>query len=151
MIGLKFKLIAALLIAAGVAGFFWHYTNLLKSVGKMETVIEKEQENHELTKQALAEFMAATESNFIRQQQIVEERTQRFREHEEALYELQTIFSKHDLERLMAAKPGLLERRFNAGTKRVLDTLTAVSAFDRKLITGEDETPPSSEGDKTAD
>jgi hypothetical protein len=33
------------------------------------------------------------------------------------------IFSKHDLDRLASAKPGLIERRINDGTEAVLDEL----------------------------
>lgn len=36
------------------------------------------------------------------------------------------IFSKHDLARLAALKPGLIENRVNAGTKAVLDELRAI-------------------------
>jgi hypothetical protein len=58
-----------------------------------------------------------------------EQRAQAFQHYEEQIHELRNTFIKHDLSRLAARKPGLIERRINSGTIRVFNKLERASSF----------------------
>lgn len=47
---------------------------------------------------------------------------------EETREEMLRIFQDHDLTRLATAKPGLIERRINDGTKKAFDDLESVTS-----------------------
>lgn len=134
----KYKIYLIVLVLGGL--FFWHYTSLLEEVGTLKTSFKQEQQSHDATKNSFNAFVEETEANFARQREIINKRTEAFKRYEEDLNELQAIYSRHDLEKLLQAKPDLLERRINDGTERLFNAIRSVSAFEGQLNPGEDDT-----------
>jgi uncharacterized coiled-coil protein SlyX len=119
--GIKMAILAALV--AAVAVFYWHYTGVkadrdtaLAKVGALEVTIATQNPTIDTQSSTLSDwkahaeqFQAALNAMAIAQS---EANTQ--------ARKLNNVLSKHDLERLSLAKPGLIERRINGGTADVL-------------------------------
>jgi len=108
----KVLFLLVLIEAAGIY-FLWGEREILKeNVVKLEIAIEEQR--------------AAVES--IQQQYEVQgqaliEQTQKNAEIEGEMNRYLSIFSRHDLTKLAAARPGLIEPRVNNGTKDVFETI----------------------------
>lgn len=109
------KLIVAGLVAAAVAGFWFHYQGLHDEIAvlqgnqrQLETALDlKDTEISVLQDQA-------TNNN---------ERAARSREHlwaaQAKVDEIEGLLARHDLSLLVKRKPGLMTRRFQAGTSAI--------------------------------
>ena len=132
-IGLGIKMLAAGVLLTAVAGAYWHYTNVknernaaLAQVGalnvanavQVDTISTLEGAVGQWAAQA-AEFQAAL--NAMTEAQV---------EASSATRRLNNVLSKHDLERLSLAKPGLIERRINRGTADILGVFECASGRD---------------------
>jgi len=108
----KVLFLLVLIEAAGIY-FLWGEREILKeNVVKLEIAIEEQR--------------AAVES--IQQQYEVQgqaliEQTQKNAEIEGEMNRYLSIFSRHDLTKLAAARPGLIQPRVNNGTKDVFETI----------------------------
>tara|TARA_B100002019_G_C21269409_1_gene601285 strand:+ start:2453 stop:2833 length:381 start_codon:yes stop_codon:yes gene_type:complete len=119
------KILLGLLIGCGVIGYFY-YTDTQRELTELRSLnaamelqvatqndtIEKMATQYETQAKALGELTSANA-------QIVAERDRYL-----------DIFRRHDLSKLAAAKPGLIEPRVNNATKEVFDSLENDSDFN---------------------
>lgn len=131
--GFKLSIILGGLLVLTASGSFFYikYLNNQVAVLKsnaivLETEIEKQNES---IKNHLAEQKRVNEQMNVLQEQ----NQQAMRE----VKEVRDKFARHDLNNLALMKPGLIERRVNAGTKKVMTDLielTNPKQFDEKVI-----------------
>ena len=123
MFGIERLLIMGALLAA-LAGGAWFYvttTNaeietLTANNAILKSVSEQNQETVRQLRQDIAEEQAALTAL-----------NERLRKSEENREQLLKIFRKHDLTRLAASKPGMIEKRINDGTAKAFDDLESVT------------------------
>ena len=123
MFGIERLLIMGALLAA-LAGGAWFYVTTTNA--EIETLTANN---------AILKSVAEQNQETVRQlrQDIVEEQVamtalnERLRKSEENREQLLKIFRKHDLTRLAASKPGLIEKRINDGTAKAFDDLESVT------------------------
>jgi hypothetical protein len=139
MIPIPFKL-KTLFVGVGVASIVliiflaWrHYEGLIQQVSSLEATkaeltlaLSVQQGTVEAQQKALLDWQEAADNwkaEAIRQQLVAQHATAETRR-------LNAIFAEHDLTRLALAKPGLIERRINAGTARIGRMLSCASGAD---------------------
>ena len=126
------KLLIGILLSFGVVGYFYYTTTQnqlieLRDLNKayelkvetQDNTINTMQQSYELQSEAL---ITLTEKN----NEITAEMNRYL-----------DIFRRHDLSKLAAAKPGLIETRVNGATKDVFDSLEDDSNFDVTSTTTE--------------
>lgn len=120
-----YQILIGIILAGGIGGYFYYndtqreLTELreLKVAFEQKFAVQEEtintmQERHAVQTNALVSLQASN-------QEIIAERDRYL-----------DIFRRHDLARLAAARPGLIEPRVNNATKEVFDSLEADSNFD---------------------
>ena len=108
------QLFIGIIIAMGLGGYFLYQQNeSLKLVNLSFQVRDQEQQ---------ATIQAQQES-FERQSQALNSLTARNAEIEGEMTRYLDIFKRHSLNKLALAKPGLIEKRVNKGTKDVFETI----------------------------
>ena len=113
-----YGVLAGIIITMGAAGY-WYYTDT------------------QATMQELRDLNAAYELKFSTQEDTIKALEHDFKTQTQALNDLQVasqeaqremtryldIFKRHNLTKLAAAKPGLIETRVNKGTKNVFESI----------------------------
>ncbi len=121
MFGINLSVIAiASSVALGTIGLgYWHYTGLLDKISLRDTRIA--QMESQVARQNV--FIKAAEDNITLWEKSQEEMQQKIDQLElektEAAITVRKyndLFAKHDFTKLVNAKPGLLQRRINAGS-----------------------------------
>jgi len=108
------QLFIGIIIAMGLGGYFLYQQNeSLKLENLSFQVRDQEQQ---------ATIQAQQES-FERQSQALNSLTARNAEIEGEMTRYLDIFKRHSLNKLALAKPGLIEKRVNKGTKDVFETI----------------------------
>lgn len=82
----------------------------------------------ELASQEQENTIAKLQENLQLQTNALRVQTQRSQEIQQEMNRYLDIFNRHNLSKLAAARPGLIETRVNNGTKEVFDALEADSA-----------------------
>lgn len=122
-----FAIIGAVVVLLGIiGGAYWHYTGLLDEVSELKTQtatleLEKEIQAGQITQQR--DGLLAFKKNEERIQKQINELAEQATAARKETRRLNALFSKHDFGRLAAAKPGLIQKRVNAGTSNVLRLL----------------------------
>lgn len=133
----------AIAITSGVAYHFFTINSLESQVADLEksviaqaSVITRQKETNEKNKQEInemkthqAEQAEELSSYMVKNNELVEQRDRYLR-----------IFADHNLTRLARAKPGLIERRINGGTKSVFRSIEDDSKMYNILFSGERQT-----------
>ena len=119
--GIKMALLAVL--ATAIAGAYWHYSIVkgerdaaLVSVGALQ--IETQIQDQTIATLELGIDAWVAHADALRQTNEDMAKAQHAATAEQR--RLNDVLSKHDLSALSVAKPGLLERRINSGTRSVL-------------------------------
>ena len=127
MIGIGYKIGALAVVLSIIYLGYRHYDGLLddittleKNAVKLELAIELEKATVRHKDEAILEWQIAAEEFALK---VEEANVARERAVEESR-RLHEIFGKHDFTRLARAKPGRIESRINAGTRRVFAILT---------------------------
>lgn len=116
----KYIAIASIISSMSLAGIsYWYYNS-------SQTRIETLKANNAVLV-AAAEANQATINEMLlqqaRNQQLLNDLTDKLLEAEQYTNELRRILQKHDLTRLAEEKPGLIERRINEATRKVFDSI----------------------------
>lgn len=132
-IGIGLKMLAAGVLLTAVAGAYWHYTSVknernaaLARVGALN-VAHAVQEDTISTLEGAIDQWQAQATQF---QAALNAMTEAQVEASSQTRRLNNVLSKHDLERLSLAKPGLIERRINRGTADILSVFECASGRD---------------------
>ena len=121
--GTKLAVILGGLLISSIAASAWYIDRLFDEISILKSnqiVLETQiADQNESIKNHLAK------AEKVQQQiQIIEKQKQ---EAEREVNQLRNTFAKHDLDKLALAKPGLIQKRVNDGTKRVKEELIALT------------------------
>lgn len=125
--GTKLAVILGGLLLSSIVASAWYIDRLLDEISTLkgnQIVLETQiAEQNESIKNHLEK------AEKVQQQiQIIEKQKQ---EAEREVNQLRNTFAKHDLDKLALAKPGLIQKRVNDGTKRVKEELIALTNPDQ--------------------
>lgn len=134
------QLFIGIILAMGVGGYFY-YTST------QNEMIELRQLNqaYELKFEQQEEAMASLQADFELQTKSLQDMQLKSQEIQGEMNRYLDIFKRHNLTKLAAAKPSLIEAKANKGTKEVFDGIEADSASLDALDDGVQLSPVSGE------
>ena len=116
-------------ILSGSIGFYLFYTfvhlPLITEVKQQQLVLQAQ----EFRQQEQIATIDALQNNLTKTSEALSTQSARNSEIEGEMSRYMNIFRRHNLSKLAAAKPGLIEPRINKGTKNVFDSIEEDSAF----------------------
>lgn len=125
------KVLAGVLLAISPLAYFY-YTNTQAELKELTRLNQAYTFKFEEQQKALA----ALQDDFELQTQSLTSLQLRNQEIQEDMNRYLDIFKRHNLTRLAAAKPGLIEKRVNKGTKNVFDSIESDSRVIDSLDDG---------------
>ncbi len=119
------KVLFGVILAGGIVGYLY-YTNT------QAELVELREYNMAMELQVATqnETIDKMSKQYETQAQAIGELTSKNAEIEAEMSRYLDIFRRHDLSKLAAAKPGLIEPRVNNATKEVFDSLETDSSFE---------------------
>ena len=119
------KVLIGILLSFGVVGYFYYSTT-------QNQLIELRDLNkaYELKIETQDEAINTMQQSYELQTEALNELSQKNHEIEAEMSRYLDIFKRHNLAKLAAAKPGLIEKRVNGATKNVFDSLEDDSCFN---------------------
>lgn len=129
------KILLGVILAMGVGGYIYYNTTETKINTLEARAIQQANENNALriAQDEQNRTIDALQSNLTRTTDALNNMASRNNEIQAEMSRYLDIFARHDLARLAAAKPGLIETRINKGTQDVFDTIESESAFIDQL------------------
>ena len=122
--GMKLAMImGAVMITMGLA-FSWYYKDTQERMG----VLRENAAKLEVAVRANEEALAATQADAASNAALNLELQTKLQVSEKYGDELRATLQKHNLTMLALKKPGLIEKRMNDATKKLLDDITADTA-----------------------
>ena len=119
--------ISFFLLILSALGGFGGYNYVLQIQNELENQ-KRVVAAQELAAQEQQSTIAKLQENLELQTNALRVQSQRSQEIQQEMNRYLDIFRRHDLSKLAAARPGLIEPRVNNGTKEVFDALEADSA-----------------------
>lgn len=125
--GFKVAAVLGLMLVLSVAGSAWYIDRLQDeiSVLKGNAIALESQINQQ--NEAIKQHLAKQQQT----QNQVNALTKKNQEAERQVAKLRDTFAKHDLDNLALAKPALIQKSVNKGTKRVKDELISITNPDQ--------------------
>jgi len=117
-----YGVLIGIILALGGAGY-WYYDTTQAELIYLKTHNAALESAIETQKETLNQMQEAAEL----QSKSINELTVANQQAEQEMNRYLSIFARHDLTRLAAAKPGLIETRVNRGTKDVFDSIENAS------------------------
>ena len=108
------QLFIGIIIAMSLGGYFLYQQNESLKIENLAFQV-RDQEQQETIK--------AQQESFERQSSALNNMTARNAEIEGEMNRYLDIFKRHNLNKLAIAKPGLIEKRVNDGTKKIFETI----------------------------
>ena len=150
-----YGILAGIILSMSV-GSYLYYKDAEATISELTSLNKAYELKHAEQKAALESL----EKDFTLQTQSLTELTVRSQEIQQEMSRYLDIFKRHNLTKLAAAKPGLIEARVNKGTKDVFDSIesdsSGVDSLDDGLqlttegtSTGTDNNETSTEKDNT--
>tara|TARA_R100000734_G_C3239836_1_gene44875 strand:- start:146 stop:562 length:417 start_codon:yes stop_codon:yes gene_type:complete len=121
--GYKLSIILGGLLVISLSGSVWYINYLQDQIATLkgnQLILETEieQQNADIKKLLSDQQILQTNINSLEKDK---------QESEREVNRLRETFARHDLDNLALQKPGLIQTRVNKGTKRVKDTLIALT------------------------
>jgi hypothetical protein len=142
MYGVLFGIILAL----GGAGY-WYYDTTQDQLNHLRTKSAALEAANEAQRQTITDMQESAQA----QAESINELTLANQEAEREMSRYLSIFQRHNLTKLAAAKPGLIETRVNRGTKDVFDSIEAASRSIDRLDDGVQLAPTTGAGSGNTD
>jgi type II secretory pathway pseudopilin PulG len=119
------KVLIGILLSFGIIGYFYYSTT-------QNQLIELRDLNkaYELKIETQDDAINTMQQSYELQGQALNELSLKNQEIQSEMNRYLDIFKRHNLAKLAAAKPGLIEKRVNGATKDVFDSLENDSSFD---------------------
>ena len=108
------QLFIGIIIAMALGGYFLYQQNESLKIENLAFQVRDQEQ---------AATIKAQQESFARQSQALNNMTARNAEIEGEMNRYLDIFKRHNLNKLAIAKPGLIEKRVNDGTKKVFETI----------------------------
>jgi hypothetical protein len=108
------QLFIGIILVMGLGGYFLYQQNESLKIENLAFQV-RDQEQQETIK--------AQQESFEKQSQALNNLTSRNAEIEGEMTRYLDIFKRHNLNKLAIAKPGLIEKRVNDGTKKIFETI----------------------------
>lgn len=109
--------IGIILVLVG-SGYFYYSTTQTKLQEQQALIVAFEVKHQEQEK-----TIEALQTNFKKQTEALNELSGKYNAAQEEMNRYLDIFSRHNLSKLAAAKPGLIEKRINKGTSNVFRSI----------------------------
>jgi N-methylhydantoinase B/oxoprolinase/acetone carboxylase alpha subunit len=125
--GFKLAIMSFVIMAVMAGGFILYYKDTQKTIATLH-------QNNAKLEGAVESQKAAIESmdeNFTKQSKLVGDLQIKLSEAEDGYKKLASKLRRHDLEELSRAKPGLMEKRINKGTARLILELEEISGVKK--------------------
>ena len=125
--GFKLAIMSFIIMAVMAGGFILYYKDTQKTIATLH-------QNNAKLEGAVESQKAAIESmdeNFTKQSKLVGDLQIKLSEAEDGYKKLSSKLRRHDLEELSRAKPGLMEKRINKGTARLILELEEISGVKK--------------------
>jgi len=129
--GLKLSLIFLVIMGVMAGGFYFYY----KDSQKRLAILTENAAKAELAVEVQKAAIISMKDSFEKQAVLVTNLQGKLSEAEDGYKKLSSKLRRHDLEELSRAKPGLMEKKINNGTKRLLLELEAISGETRSNTT----------------
>lgn len=110
------------ILSMAVGGYFYYTTTQAKLEEQAQLIAAFEVKHAEQEK-----TIEALQTNFKKQGEALNALTGKYNETQQEMNRYLDIFSRHNLAKLAAAKPGLIEKRVNKGTSDVFKSIEADS------------------------
>jgi type II secretory pathway pseudopilin PulG len=119
------KVLIGILLSFGIVGYFYYSTT-------QNQLIELRDLNkaYELKIETQDDAINTMQQSYELQGEALNELSLKNQEIQSEMNRYLDIFKRHNLAKLAAAKPGLIEKRVNGATKDVFDSLENDSSFD---------------------
>ena len=121
--GMKLAVALLIVIAVMSGGFYLYYKDTQKRI----SVLTENAAKAELAVQTQKEAIVAMNESMNKQAELVGNLTSKLSEAEDGYKKLSSKLRRHDLEELSRAKPTLMEKKINRGTKRLIIELEEIS------------------------
>jgi type II secretory pathway pseudopilin PulG len=124
------KVLIGILLSFGIIGYFYYSTT-------QNQLIELRDLNkaYELKIETQDDAINTMQQSYELQGEALNELSLKNQEIQSEMNRYLDIFKRHNLAKLAAAKPGLIEKRVNGATKDVFDSLENDSSFDVSTTT----------------
>ena len=129
--GLKLSLIFLVIMGVMAGGFYFYY----KDSQKRLAILTENAAKAELAVEVQKAAIISMKDSFEKQAVLVTNLQGKLSEAEDGYKKLSSKLRRHDLEELSRAKTGLMEKKINNGTKRLLLELEAISGETRSNTT----------------
>ena len=129
--GLKLSLIFLVIMGVMAGGFYFYY----KDSQKRLAILTENAAKAELAVEVQKAAIISMKDSFEKQAVLVTNLQGKLSDAEDGYKKLSSKLRRHDLEELSRAKPGLMEKKINNGTKRLLLELEAISGETRSNTT----------------
>ena len=109
---------------AGIGGFYYYTTQ--SQLSNLQTSLENEKKINaafEVREKEQTRTIEALEQSYKKTSEALQQQSARNAEIQAEMNRYLDIFNRHDLSKLAAAKPGLIEKRINKGTKDVFKSI----------------------------
>jgi|TARA_R100000388_G_scaffold39207_1_gene30217 cell division protein FtsB len=122
--GFKLSLILGGLLVATVSGsaFYIKYLNNQISTLQANQIVLEDKITEQ--NESIKNYLTKQKETMAQMQTLEAEKQEAVR----SVTELRNKFARHDLNNLALVKPGLIEKRVNAGSKKVFDELTSITS-----------------------
>ena len=130
--GFKLSLILGGLLLVTASGSAWYIDRLLDQISVLKGNQIALENSIEQQNESIKQYLSKQKQN----QEQLNILTEKNRESQREVNKLKNTFAKHDLDNLALAKPKLIEKIVNKGTKQVkedLITLTNPNQFDEEF------------------
>ena len=108
------QLFIGIIIAMALGGYFLYQQNESLKIENLAFQVRDQEQTATIK---------AQQESFARQSQALNNMTARNAEIEGEMNRYLDIFKRHNLNKLAIAKPGLIEKRVNDGTKKIFETI----------------------------
>lgn len=122
------KILMGVILSMGIS-FQLFYQSIHKPLVNEVTQQKILLATQEVRQQEQIRTIEELQNNFVKTTETLQEQTRRNSEIEGELTRYLDIFRRHNLSKLAAAKPGLIQNRINKGTKDVFDSIENDSTF----------------------
>lgn len=147
------QLLIGIILAGGAAGYYYYNTTQAEMIE-----LRSLNQAYEMKFEQQEEAMQALQADFELQTKGLQEMQMKSQEIQQEMNRYLDIFKRHNLTKLAAAKPGLIETKANKGTKEVFDGIEADSASIDSLddgvqlstVANGEETPGSQDNNETS-